>query len=182
VNRKVLVIGLAAVLPLVGVLLANIDRDPNPSLQRSPMLGRTAPPFSLVPVGGGPPVSLEALRGRPVVVNFWATWCAPCMQEHEVLQQAARAHGAQVQFLGVVYDDEESRVRQFLARYGTAYPSLLDDNGRTAIAYGVYGVPETYFIDAQGQIVQKYSFPLDEPTMAQYLSQIAPPRAAAEAR
>ena len=180
-NRKVLLIGLAAVVPLVGVLLANIGRDPSPSLQRSPLVGRMAPPFNLVPVGGGPAVSLESLRGRPVVVNFWATWCGPCAQEHDVLQQAARAHAAQVQFLGVVYDDEEARVRAFLSQYGTAYPSLLDPNGRIAIAYGVYGVPETYFIDAQGKIVDKYAFPLDEQKMAEYLSQIAP-RAAAESR
>jgi cytochrome c biogenesis protein CcmG/thiol:disulfide interchange protein DsbE len=181
VNRKVLLIGLAVVLPLVGVLLANIGRDPNPSLQRSPMLGRVAPPFSLMPVGGGPAISLEGLRGKPVVVNFWATWCGPCAQEHEVLQSAARAYAGRVQFLGVVYDDEEDRVNAFLSRFGTAYPSLLDVNGRTAIAYGVYGVPETYFIDAQGRIAQKYSFPLDESTMAEYLGQIAP-AAAAESR
>jgi len=173
-NRKVLLLGLAAVLPLVGVLLANIKRDPNPVLQRSPLVGRAAPPFSLLPVGGGPPISLEGLRGKPVVVNFWATWCAPCLQEHDVLQQAARAHGAQVQFLGVVYDDEEARVRAFLSQYGTAYPSLLDVNGRTAIAYGVYGVPETYFIDAQGTIVHKYAFPLDDTRMAEFLDLIAP--------
>jgi cytochrome c biogenesis protein CcmG, thiol:disulfide interchange protein DsbE len=177
-NRKVLLIGLAAVLPLVGVLLANIKRDPNPSQKRSPLVGRAAPPFSLLPVGGGPPIALEGLRGKPVVVNFWATWCGPCAQEHEVLQQAARAYAGRVQFLGVVYDDEEARVQAFLDRYGTAYPSVLDVNGRTAIAYGVYGVPETYFIDAQGHVVQKYAFPLDARTMAQQLSQMTPATAA----
>jgi cytochrome c biogenesis protein CcmG/thiol:disulfide interchange protein DsbE len=119
--------------------------------------------------------------GQVVVVDFWATWCGPCMQEHEVLQRAARDHTPEVQFLGVVYDDEESRVREFLARYGTAYPTLLDDNGRTAIAYGVYGVPETYFIDAQGQIAFKYTLPLDEATIADGLNRIAP-RAVSEAR
>ena len=180
-NRKVLLIGLAAVLPLVGVLLANIKRDPDPSLQRSPLVGRPAPPFNLMPVGGGPAVSLEGLRGRPVVVNFWATWCGPCLQEHEVLQQAARAHSPQVQFLGVVYDDEEERVRAFLSQVGAAYPSLLDVNGRTAIAYGVYGVPETYFIDAQGKVVHKYTRPLDEARMAEFLNRIAP-RAVTENR
>ena len=173
-NRKVLLVGLAAVLPLVGVLLANIKRDPNPSQQRSPMVGRPAPPFSLAPVGGGPAISLESLRGRPVVVNFWASWCVPCYEEHGVLLRAARQHGAQVQFLGVIYDDEEERVRDFLAQAGAAYPSLLDVNGRTAIAYGVYGVPETYFIDAQGAIVHKYTGPLDEATMADGLNRIGP--------
>jgi cytochrome c biogenesis protein CcmG/thiol:disulfide interchange protein DsbE len=181
VNRKVLLLGLAVVLPLVGILLANIKRDPNPSLQRSPLVGRPAPAFSLAPVGGGPAVSLEGLRGRPVVVNFWASWCVPCYQEHPVLLRAARAHGSRVQFLGVVYDDEEARIRDFLSQVGTAYPSLLDVNGRTAIAYGVYGVPETYFIDAQGQIVHKYTGPLDDATMRDGLDRIAP-RAAAEAR
>jgi len=115
------------------------------------------------------------------VVNFWATWCGPCLQEHEVLQQAARAHSPQVQFLGVVYDDEEERVRAFLSQVGAAYPSLLDVNGRTAIAYGVYGVPETYFIDAQGKVVHKYTRPLDEARMAEFLNRIAP-RAVTENR
>jgi cytochrome c biogenesis protein CcmG/thiol:disulfide interchange protein DsbE len=181
VNRKVLWTGLALVVPLVGVLAANIKRDPNPSLQRSPLVGKPAPAFSLAPVGGGPPISLDTLRGRPLVINFWATWCGPCLQEHEVLQQAARAHGRDVQFLGIVYDDEEDRVRAFSDRYGAAYLSVLDVNGRTAIAYGVYGVPETYFIDSQGLIVDKYSFPLDEKGIAGFIAAIAP-RAVSEAR
>jgi len=172
VNRKVLVVGAAVVLPLLGVLLANIRRDP--STVRSPLVGRAAPPFRLSPVGGGPPVTLDSLRGRPVVINFWATWCGPCIQEHEVLQQAARATAGRVQFLGIVYEDEEERVREFLLARGGAYPAILDRDGGTAIAYGVAGVPETYFIDATGRVAFKYGLPLDEVTMREGLRRIAP--------
>lgn len=170
-NRRVLLAGLAVVVPLVGVLLANIDRDPN--TMRSPLVGRPAPPFSLPAVGGGQPVTLASLRGRPVVLNFWATWCVPCYEEHGLLVEAARRYG-QVQFLGVVYEDEEERVQAFLAQQGNAYPSVMDAEGRTAIAYGVYKVPETYFIDARGAVAYKHMGPLDEASLRQALRLVAP--------
>ena len=169
VNRVALGLGLAVVLPLLAILVLNLGRDPHSV--RSPLIGRPAPSFTLTPVGGGPPVSLESLRGKPVVINFWATWCVPCFQEHPALQAAARAMGREVQFLGVVYDDEEARVRSFLAERGQAYPSLVDDGARTAIAYGVAGVPETYFIDGAGRISAKYSLPLDPETILQLVAQ-----------
>ena len=169
INRVALGLGLAVVLPLLAILVSNLGRDPH--AVRSPLIGRPAPSFTLTPVGGGPPVSLESLRGRPVVINFWATWCVPCFQEHPALQGAARAMGSDVQFLGVVYEDDEARVRSFLAERGQAYPSLLDDGARTAIAYGVAGVPETYFIDATGRISAKYSLPLDPQTIVQLVAQ-----------
>jgi cytochrome c biogenesis protein CcmG/thiol:disulfide interchange protein DsbE len=180
VNRKVLLVGLAAVLPLVGVLLANIRHNPDPSLKRSPLVGRAAPAFTLPQVGGGPPLSLASLHGRPVVMNFWATWCVPCYQEHGVLLRGARQHGGSVQFLGIVYEDEEQRVREFLAQEGGAYPSLMDASGRTAIAYGVYGVPETYFIDAQGRIAHKHVGPLDDAALDDGLRRITAAAAAEE--
>jgi cytochrome c biogenesis protein CcmG/thiol:disulfide interchange protein DsbE len=158
-NRKVLVTGLALALPLIVLLFANIGRDPH-SIE-SPLIGRPAPGFSLRPVGGGDPISLESLRGRPVVVNFWATWCIPCVQEHATLTRAARELGDQAHFLGVVYEDTEGPIAGFLRERGQSYPSLLDPEGKTAIAFGVYGVPETYFIDGQGTIVSKFVGPLD---------------------
>jgi cytochrome c biogenesis protein CcmG/thiol:disulfide interchange protein DsbE len=157
-NRRVLIAGLALVLPLVVILLIGLGRDPR--LVRSPIVGRAAPSFSLRPVGGGPPVSLESLKGRAVALNFWATWCAPCAREHEVLASGARTWGDRVQFLGLVYEDQEGAVQDFLQERGTAYPSLLDDSGRTAIAFGVYGVPETFFISPGGTIVEKFAGPL----------------------
>ncbi len=166
-NRRVLVAGLLVVLPLLALLVLNLGRDPH--AVDSPLIGQPAPPFTLTPVGGGAPVSLAGLRGRPVVINFWATWCVPCYQEHPVLVQTARALGSQVQFLGIIYDDEDARVQAFLAEKGSAYPSLTDAGGKTAIAYGVYGVPETYFVDPVGKIVAKYVGPLGADTLADRL-------------
>ena len=153
-NRKVLVAGLAVTLPLVGLMLMSLGRDPHK--MDSPLVGRRAPLFSLRPLGGGPPVTLESLRGKTVVVNFWASWCVPCVEEHPVLSAAPARFGPDVVFLGVVYEDEEPNVQRFLTQYGAAYPSLIDDGGKVSIAYGVYGVPETYFIAPDGTIVNKY--------------------------
>lgn len=157
-NRKVLIGGAVLALPLLALLVLGLGRDPHK--MDSPLVGRAAPPFALKPAGGGEPVSLESLRGKTVVVNFWATWCAPCFQEHRVLVEGARRYGQDVVFLGVIYEDEEPKVVEFLRRQGASYPSLMDDGGKTAIAYGVYGVPETYFIAPDGTIASKYVGPL----------------------
>jgi len=170
VNRRVLLLGLVVVISLLAVLLLNLGRDPHTI--RSPLVGRPAPAFALVPVGGGASVTSASLRGKPLVLNFWATWCAPCLEEHETLQRTAAALGRDVQFLGVVYEDEEDRVKAFQQRHGASYPSLLDPEGKAAIAYGVAGVPETYFIDASGTIQAKYGYPLNEETMAENLRKI----------
>jgi cytochrome c biogenesis protein CcmG/thiol:disulfide interchange protein DsbE len=168
-NKKVLVVGGAVTLPLIALLLLGLRRDPHKI--DSPMIGRKAPGFKLVPVGGGTPVSLEALRGKVVVMNFWATWCVPCYQEHPVLVEGARRLGAEATFLGIIYDDEEAKVSSFLAKQGSSYPSLLDDEGKTAIAYGVYGVPETFFVSPDGTIANKYVGPLTPTLLRSFVRQ-----------
>ena len=162
-NVRVLAAAALVVVPLLVVLVLNLGRDPR--AVRSPLVGRAAPSFALKPVGGGAQVGLDSLRGRPVVLNFWATWCVPCFQEQAALSAGAAAFPG-VNFLGVVYEDEEAKSRDFLAEHGQAYPSLMDHEGKTAIAYGVFGVPETFFIDRGGRIVEKYVGPLDGETLA----------------
>ena len=168
-NARVLVAGLAVVVPLVVVLVMNLGR--NPHVIGSPLVGRAAPEFTLRPLEGGEPVTLASLRGRPAVINFWATWCVPCFQEHPLLVSAARSLGDRVRFIGVIYEDSEEQVRGFLARQGSAYPSLVDPGSRTAIAFGVFGVPETYFLDAEGKIAAKHIGPLDAQSLEAKLRQ-----------
>ena len=157
-NRKVLAGGIVVALPLVALMAMSLGRDPHK--MDSPLLGRKAPPFALPAVGSGQTVTLESLRGKTVVLNFWATWCVPCVEEHPVLTAAPRRFGGDVVFLGIVYEDEVANVQSFLRERGGSYPSLVDDGGKVAIAFGVYGVPETYFISPEGMIVNKYVGPL----------------------
>lgn len=156
-NRTVLVVGLIIVAAILVVLFAGLGKDP--AHIDSPLVGKPAPPFALKAVGTGATIDLESLRGKPVIVNFWATWCVPCYEEHPTLVANAR-NLPDVQFIGVVFNDDESKIMRFLAERGTAYPTLLDANGKTAIAYGVGGVPETYFINAAGTIVAKFEGPM----------------------
>jgi cytochrome c biogenesis protein CcmG/thiol:disulfide interchange protein DsbE len=157
-NRTVLAVGIAITAALVGVFFLALGKDP----QRidSPLVGKAAPPFALQAVGTHETLDIAQFRGKPVVVNFWATWCRPCWEEHPVLTQTARTTNGEVQFIGVVFQDEESKITNFLRERGWSYPTLVDQAGKTAIAYGVGGVPETFFLDKNGNIVSKFTGPM----------------------
>lgn len=170
-NRKVLIIGAAIVVPFIILLTIGLKRDPRAI--KSPLIGKPAPQFALRDVSTGTPIDLAALRGKPVVVNFWATWCIPCFEEHQILRMAAANAGSNVQFLGVIYNDEPPKILQFLSENGSSYPTLVDDQGKTAIAYGIYGVPETFFISPEGVIAAKHEGPLDPNALANYIAQIS---------
>ena len=156
-NRTVLIVGVAITLALVAILFVGLGQDP--AEIKSPLIGKPAPPFALKAVGSGQTIDIAALRGKPVVLNFWATWCVPCYQEHPVLVQNAQMI-PNVQFIGVVFNDTEDKINAFLRERGSAYPTLLDEQGKTAIEYGVGGVPETYFLNREGVIVAKFNGPM----------------------
>lgn len=171
VNWPILVVGLAAVALLVALLGSGFGNDPH--ALPDTRTGTEAPSFTLADLDGAQ-WSLERLRGNPVVLNFWSTWCGPCKYEHPLLLQAAREY-PEVTFLGIVYSDDPAAVRRYLASAGAAYPHLVDPGGRAAIDYGVGGVPETFFVDRHGTIVHKQAGPLDPPTLTAMLGRILKP-------
>jgi len=143
---------------LVSVLAAPIWKGTDPHALPSVLEGRVAPGFALKTLEGED-VDLASLAGKPLVLNFWATWCQPCALEHPNLMAGARRNPGVV-FLGVLYGDTPEKAKRYLARAGSAYPTLVDPGQRTAMDYGVGGVPETFFIDRGGRIVKKLAQPL----------------------
>lgn len=149
-RRRVIVAAwlLAGIAALVALLTVNVVGPSTPV--DTPIVGRAAPAFDLETLDGGR-LTLAELRGSPVVLNFWASWCIPCREEAPLLTAAARDYEADgLRVIGVVYQDSAESARDFMARYGQTYPGLLDPDGRTAIDYGVFGIPETFFIDRDG--------------------------------
>ncbi|MCY1079175.1 TlpA family protein disulfide reductase [Archangium lansingense] len=135
--------------------------------------GQAAPPFTLRALDSGMRVSSEQLKGRPMVINFWASWCGPCKMEHPVLEWGAREFGQQAQFMGVVFEDTEENAKQFLSQMGASFPQLIDVNSGVAVSYGVAGVPETYFVDAQGIILGKHVGPIDPQSLAEWMQKLS---------
>lgn len=160
-NRTALVVGALISLPLLFFLGLGFRSDPKTI--DSPLVGQPAPAFELLDLQGEK-VSLEALRGRPVVLNFWATWCQPCIVEHPVLVRTAERWEGRAHFLGVIYHDETAAIERFIQRRGGWGHTLVDPDSAVAIRYGVYGAPETFIIDGSGVVREKVTGAM---TMAQ---------------
>lgn len=113
-------------------------------------------------------VSSQALRGQPYLLNVWASWCMPCLQEHPQMVALAQSH--RIRIVGMNYKDQPADARRWLARNGNPYDEILvDAQGRTAIDFGVYGVPETFLIDAEGRIRYKLTGALSVQTLQDQL-------------
>lgn len=158
--------------PLIALFAFGLGRG-DPRLIPSPLIGQPAPEFAL-PVlsldGEGEradTLRLSDLRGDVVVINFFASWCAPCRLEHEALTRAAeRYEGRGVRFLGIVYSDTPAAVRAYVRELGgQSYPALMDPGQGVAIDYGLVGVPETFFIDRKGLVRKKIFSAVTEPQL-----------------
>jgi cytochrome c biogenesis protein CcmG/thiol:disulfide interchange protein DsbE len=113
-----------------------------------------APGFDLPRLNGSGKLALDSLRGKAVVVNFWASWCVPCKQEAKTLESGwQRWKGKDVVVLGVDGQDFSGDARSFMSQHKVTYPVVRDGPGSTVSAYGVSGFPETFFVDRKGRIV-----------------------------
>jgi len=116
-------------------------------------LNSIAPDFTRIDLSGRP-LRLEQFRGRVVLLNFWATWCGPCIEEIPVFSRWQGRYGdARLQVIGVSMDDEEAAVKRFLAKHDVPYPVLMGDAKLGKSFGGVYGLPQSFLIDAHGRIV-----------------------------
>lgn len=147
-----------AALALLAVLFVGYSLNRNPQVQPQAMVGKPMPALTLPQLNSGRPVALADAAHGPVLVNFFASWCAPCEIEHPVLMKL-KAEGAPI--VGVAYKDAPENSQAFLTRLGDPFRErLVDRDGRAGLEFGVTGVPETYLVGSDGTILAKHSGPL----------------------
>lgn len=169
-NRGFAAIPLVALLALGGLFYFYALRH-DPKVQPQALVGKPIPDLTLPTLAEGTPVSLRAAAAEgPMLVNFFASWCAPCEIEHPVLMGLK---GAKVRVVGVAYKDAPPNTQAFLTRMGDPFTTILvDRDGRAGVEFGVTGVPETYVIAKGGKVLAKHTGPLTEQA-AQDLARLA---------
>jgi cytochrome c biogenesis protein CcmG, thiol:disulfide interchange protein DsbE len=170
--RRATLGGLVAV-PVLALLGYGMTLDPRALPSTLP--GRDAPAFALEVMEegerNGTTAHLEQHRGSVVVVNFWASWCLACRSEHAALSRVAERYAGQgVQFYGVLFNDNRDNAARYIRRMGgQSYPTLLDPGTRTAIDYGVTGVPETFLVGPGGLVERKQIGPVTEELLMEWI-------------
>ena len=148
------IITLAIIAPVLWLLAFGFTRDTK--YITSPLLAKPAAPFTLT-MFDGRTLTLEDLRAKAVFLNFWSSWCPPCRAEARDLEAAwQKLKDKNAVFIGVLIQDTEKNGLDFLNEFGVTYPNGRDESGKIAVNYGVWGIPESFFIDSQGRITYKH--------------------------
>lgn len=173
----------ASIVALPIILLLGYGMTTDPKEIPSPLPGRAAPAFSLAVFAEGEGVQrrmvgdtvrLAEHAGEVVVLNFWASWCLACRDEHTALSAVSEAYADKgVKFYGMLYNDAPANGVRWIAQMGgQSYPSLEDPRTRTAIDYGLYGVPETFFVGRDGRVAYKHVGPISAVVLASKLDSL----------
>ena len=171
---------IAAFLALLAIGLAN--RSPVTGKSGLTRVGKPAPGFVLPAVGGGE-IDLADFAGKPMVINFWASWCPPCRQEALVLEDAWRAHVDDVQFVGVDIQDADADAEAYVAEFDITYPNGLDRKGRVTVDYGVIGLPVTFFVSKAGVVERRWVGAISRDRLEEWVGELTagqPPSGVAE--
>lgn len=168
-----------AALPVMALLAYGLTKDPKAI--PSPLVGKEAPPFRLT-LFNGEEVALGDFRGKVVVINFWASWCYPaCWDEAPRLERAWNEYRDRgVVILGINYQDRETDARDFIQRFRKSFSNGPDTTGRIGMEYGVYGVPETFFVDRNGKMSHKHVGEIDWKTLAEEIAVLIAPSAVSQ--
>ena len=136
------------IIGLIALLAFGFTTDPKKV--PSPLVGKTAPDFEILALNGHEKIRLSELKGKPVLLNYWASWCHECKVEANILKEFHQKYGSatqQIKVIGIAIQDTEEKAKAFARLYGKTYFLGLDDDiGNIALDYGIYGVPETFFM------------------------------------
>jgi cytochrome c biogenesis protein CcmG, thiol:disulfide interchange protein DsbE len=159
------IIIIAVVIVVLAVLLGGLLRPAEQGNKSTALLeNKPAPTFDLAMINGGR-IQLEQFKGKPVVINFFASWCVPCKDEAPMFSRAAVEYSKKgVIFLGIAYNDKQDKAREFANQFDLGFPILMDDSsdaGRTSVKYALFGVPETFFIDKDGVVKKHFPKPIE---------------------
>jgi cytochrome c biogenesis protein CcmG/thiol:disulfide interchange protein DsbE len=169
-GRRIWWVALVPLLAIVMLVVLVIGRSTS-------TVGNVAKPFDLQSIDpSGSRVVLTNLRGRPLVINFWASWCIPCRSEMPGFEHVHQHVGERIQFVGVDHQDTRPSALELLHDTGVTYPTGFDPDGHTAYDYGLVGMPTTVFISADGKVLEQHTGQLSEHDLQATIDRLYPPQ------